>query len=115
MIDFACKQFNLKDIIKCGLGLTKAEYTLFECLVKERENWVTTEELSKKLELNLSTIQRGVKKLHDKKIIRRMQNNLESGGYIYIYKANNKKEIRKLIMVIINSWMVRVEKELDIW
>ena len=50
MIDFACKQFNLKDVIKCSLGLTKADLEIFEFLLKNNGQY-NTDVISKKVKV----------------------------------------------------------------
>ena len=115
MIDFACKEFNIDEIIKCGLGITKAEYKILNYFTDTSGDWHTTEDISNELKLNLSTIQRGVKKLHEKDVLERAQNNLSGGGYTFVYKIKKRKEIRKLIIDIIHGWVSRVESEIQKW
>ena len=115
MIDFACKQFNLDDIIKCGFGLTRTEFKIMEFFLKNKEKEFTTISISKKLNLNLTTIQKAVKKLSEKKIIIRHQKNLTKGGYVYTYESNSKKDIKKSIKQIIRNWSDKVEKRIDGW
>lgn len=114
MIDFACKQFNLDDIIKCGLGLTKTEFKIMEYFLDNTKE-CTTHSISKKLNLNLTTIQKAVKKLSEKEIIIRHQKNLSSGGYLYTYECNSKTNIRKIIKDIIRNWSEKVEERIDKW
>jgi predicted transcriptional regulator len=115
MIDFACREFDLNDIMKCGLGLTKSEFILFEHFTKNNEREWTTISLSNKLGLNLTTIQKGVKKLNELGIILRHQKNLENGGYIYTYECNSKQKIRKVLKNIIDNWSSKVHQEIDQW
>lgn len=112
MIDFACRQFKISEIVKCAFGLTKADYKVMEFFLKNSERDFTTEDISKKLKFNLSTMQRAVKKLHENKVIQRKQNNLDGGGYVFIYRAKEKKEIRRLIMNMIDTWTRKVEVNL---
>lgn len=114
MIDFACKTFKLQDIIKCGLGLTKADLKILKFLIN-LEKETTSEKISNKLKLDLSTVQRSVKKLFEKKIIFRYQKNLEGGGYIFSYKAKTKKTIAIILNEVVKKWQKRVEKELKLW
>ena len=115
MIDFACQQFDLTTIIKCSLNLTKADFKVMVFMTQNNSDWFTSEQLSKKLKLNLSTIQRAVKKLHEKSLAERNQNNLDNGGYIYIYKSKPKEEISAIIMKIVHNWASTVESELKRW
>jgi predicted transcriptional regulator len=114
MIDFACKRFDVEQIIKCGLGLTKAELSLFNFLINQYD-WKSSKEISDEIKLDLSTVQRGLKKLFEKDIIERRQNNKDNGGYEFIYLTRSRKEIKKILSDIINSWINNVDKNLDEW
>ena len=112
MIDFACKQFDLDEIIKCALSLSKADLKIMKFLMKNDEKSFTSEELSKKLELDITTVQRGVKKLNEKDVLLRQQKNLGGGGYLFYYRIKGKKAINELIMGIVHRWVGKVEAEL---
>ncbi len=115
MIDFACKTFDLDEIIKCSLGLTRAEYRLFSFMIKNNTEWMSTSELSKRTGLSLSTMQRCMKTLHEKNVVERHQENLGGGGYNYIYRAKDKEHIKKVIRGIIMNWSSKVGRELNEW
>jgi predicted transcriptional regulator len=115
MIDFACKKFDLNEVIRCGLGLSKAEYNIFKFFISNTNKTSTPIIVKKTLNLELSTIQRAVKKLHDLNILQRNQTNLSSGGYVFSYKIKSKNEIKNKILEVISSWKKRVESELDSW
>lgn len=114
MLDFACKQFDIKDVIKCALGLSRAEFSLVGFLLGNDE-WITAEEMARSLKLDVSTVQRGLKKLTQKEVVQRRQNNLEQGGYVFFYKLKDKKVLRKIILNIVEKWKQRVEKEVSLW
>lgn len=115
MIDFACKEFKIEDIIKCGLNLTKADLDVLRFFLQSEQEWLNTEHIAEGLGLNLSTVQRGVKKLYEREILIRSQNNMDGGGYFFVYTVRNKKEISKLIMQLINNWTNMVDAELQKW
>lgn len=115
MIDFACKRFQLDEVIKCGLSLSKADYRVFDFLIGHDEDVYSTEELAKELGLNLSTIQRAVKKLYEKHLLKRFQTNLDGGGYSFQYAAKDKSHIKEIIMGIVNRWSSTVENALKDW
>jgi len=115
MIDFACRQFDLDDIIKCGLGLTKAGYKVMTYFLSKPDSSLTTESISKSVNLNLSTVQKAVKRLSDQNIIIKHQKNLSSGGYVFIYSLNSRKGIKEILKKIIRNWAERVEQQIDIW
>ena len=106
MIDFACKEFKIEDVIKCALNLTKADLKVMKYFLNEKEQWVDTESLSKVLKLDISTIQRSVKKLHEKEILQRSQQK---------YKVNSRAKIKNIIMTVVNSWADRLGQELEKW
>jgi predicted transcriptional regulator len=115
MIDFACKEFDLDDIIKCSLGMTKTEFKLVKMFLSTDKDWFTTQEVAKELKLDLSTVQRCVKSLNEKEIIIRRQENLESGGYAFRYQLKKREELRQRIKDTIFRWVSRVNDELDKW
>lgn len=114
MIDFACKRFELNEVIKCGLGLTKSDYEIMEFLIKNRERF-TSFKIAEEVNIDVSTAQRALKKLNEKNIVKRFQTNLSNGGYLYSYEVNNKNVLRKLILDVIHSWIKKVENELESW
>ena len=114
MIDFACKQFNLDDIIKCGLGLTKTEFKVMNYFLSHK-NECRTSTISEKMSLNLTTVQKAVKKLFEKGIIIRHQKNLDNGGYVYTYECSSRVKIRGIIRNIIKNWSDKVEEAIDKW
>ncbi|MBD3252789.1 winged helix-turn-helix transcriptional regulator [Candidatus Pacearchaeota archaeon] len=114
MIDFACKTFELDEIIKCGLGLTKSDIIVMKFLI-ERKKIYSSFELAEELNLDASTVQRSLKKLHEKNIIVRYQKNLSKGGYIFTYKMNSKPIIIGAIKKVIHDWVKKVDDELERW
>lgn len=115
MIDFACKEFELDAVIKCGLNLTKAELLVMKYFLKREEGWLTTEKVSQDLEMNQSTVQRAVKKLHEKDILTRSQQNLDRGGYVFVHRIRSRKQIQQVMMETVRRWVDRLEKELAKW
>lgn len=115
MIDFACKEFKIEDVIRCALNLTKADLKVMKYFLNETEQWVDTDFLSKSLKLDISTIQRSVKKLHEKEILQRSQQNLDGGGYVFRYKIHSRAKIKNIIMTVVNSWAGRLGQELEKW
>jgi predicted transcriptional regulator len=115
MIDFACKEFKIEDVIKCALNLTKADLKVMKYFLSETDQWVDTDFLSKVLKLDISTVQRSVKKLHEKEILQRSQQNLDGGGYVFKYKTNSRAKIKNIIMTVVNSWADRLGQELEQW
>ncbi|HLD55272.1 MAG TPA: HTH domain-containing protein [Candidatus Nanoarchaeia archaeon] len=115
MVDFACKKFIFDDILKCSLGLTKKEFNVLKYLIDNSDMELTTLKIKDKLNLNLTTIQKAVKKLSEKKILLKCKKNLDYGGYIYVYEVNYKSQIKIIIKEIIKNWNKKVEEEIDKW
>ena len=114
-MDFACKELKVEDVIKCALNLTKADLKVMRYFLNETDQWADTESLSNALELDISTIQRSVKKLYDKEILQRSQQNLDGGGYIFRYKAHSRARIKEIIMTVVSTWADRFGQELEKW
>jgi predicted transcriptional regulator len=114
MIDFACKKFELEEVIRCGFGITKSDYRIIVYLMKNTERF-NSNDISKNLELDLSTVQRSLKKLNEKNLIIRSQINLANGGYVYFYSIKDKKEIKEMLTKIINNWSEKVKSEVKRW
>ena len=114
MIDFACKTFNIDEIIKCGLGLTKVELEIFYFLLKA-DDMISSKELSVKINRDNSTVQRALKKFYERELVDRKQINLKKGGYSFIYSVKSKTEIKNILIKIIHKWVSNVETAFDSW
>ena len=113
MMNFACKNFRSIDIIKCGLGLTRAELTIFLHFLKNEEETLTANTLSNKVDLELTTVQKALKKMREKDLLEKNQVNLENGGYFFEYKIRPKSEIRRILKEIIRKWTEHIEKKVE--
>lgn len=114
-MNFACKQFNLDDVVRCSLSLTKAEFKILEFLMKNSTKRISSNDISESLKLDLSTVQRSMKKMTEKNIVRRSQINLAGAGYTFVYCICNKQEIKDQIKKIINSWTEKFHSEIENW
>ena len=113
-VSFACKNLELKDIIKCSFNLNKTEYKLFLFLIKHDKGG-TIKDISKAIEFERSTIQKALKSLAEKKIIERIQRNNKGGGYSYYYRVIDKKEIKKRILDNVDKWQSSVKNLVSYW
>lgn len=114
MIDFACKKFDLDEVIKCSLALSKSEFRILNFLIKN-EGEFQTETMSKKLGLDKSTVQRSIKKLHGEGLVFRRQKNKTSGGYVFYYSIKDKNEIKKRVKDTIYNWVKVFEERIEKW
>lgn len=114
-MEFACKNFNLDEIIRCGLNLTKADFKVLEFLMKNSTKRIDSNLLAKELNLELSTIQRSLKGMYEQGLVRRSQINLKSGGYSFVYCVCDKKDIKNKIKEIIQNWTDKFNLEINKW
>ncbi len=112
MVDFTCKQINANDLIKCTFGLNKTELRIFLFLLKSKL-CINSSEIAKHLSLDRTTIQKGMKKMLEKGIVERRQDNLDSGGYVLLYCVKKKPELEKKMKEILASWKQNVDNELE--
>ncbi|MFA5797917.1 MAG: MarR family transcriptional regulator [Candidatus Woesearchaeota archaeon] len=113
-MEFACRQLRIEEVIRCSLDLRKSEYTLIECMVKEKHA-ITIQDISKKLKLDRTTVQKMMKRFYAKSLVERYQENLDGGGYIFTYKLKNKELLKQRIKEIIKSWYESVNTSVDKW
>ena len=111
MIDFACKKFDLKEVIRCSLNFTKTEFRIIEYLMENSSKKFTTQEISKIFKIGLSTSQKAINNIHKKELIKRSQKNLMKGGYIFVYSIKEKFILKQKILEIIHNWVRKVEIE----
>lgn len=114
-VDFACKNIKIENIIKCSFNLSKADMELFKFFLRNENKAFSSNELKKELEFELSTIQKGLKRMYDSQILNKTQKNLEKGGYIFEYNIKSKTEIKKIILEIVNIWVEEVGNKFCDW
>jgi predicted transcriptional regulator len=115
MIDFACKKFDLDEVIRCSLILTKTEFNIIKYLIKNSESKFTAQKISKIFNIGLSTSQKAIKKIYSGGLVKRNQKNIQKGGYIFEYSIKEKLILKRKILEIIHIWMNKVEKEMQTW
>lgn len=111
-MDFGCERIDPKDLIKCTFGLNKTELGLFLFLTKS-SRCETVQTISKSLALDRTTIQKSLKKLLEKGIIERRQDNLDNGGYVFLYCIKKKQEIKGKMQSILDDWHGSAAKEIE--
>lgn len=113
-INFVCRVVSLEDILRCSFGLNKTEIAIMRFLLEEKEE-LTIEEVMKRIKRDRTTIQRGVKRLFEKDLIKRRQINLDKGGYVFIYSSKPKQELKDKVFKIFESFKENVGKEIQKW
>jgi len=112
MITFACKTINQEDMLRCSFGLNKTEYNVLIFLF-DQEYPLVAASIAKKMNLERTTVQKAVKALVEKDLVRRNQENLAKGGYSFLYEVDNKKGIKYKLRKIVSEWNKKVEKFID--
>ncbi len=114
-IDFACKQFDITDIIKCALGLSRKECRILRVILDNNKVELTSDKIAVLLGVDKSTVQRTLKRMTEKGILLRKQKNLDKGGFIYVYEISDKEALRKKLLMTIKQWELELEKSIKNW
>lgn len=86
---------KIDKIMKCVLELSKADIKILGFFTNHPKEEYDTYQVANKLKFNLSTVQRSVKKLFERNLILRKQENLDNGGYYFYYVINDKNWKKK--------------------
>lgn len=113
MVEFACKSIDLKQIVCCGLGISRAEYALLERLAGKES--FTVADAAGVLEVDRTAVQKSLQRLLERGLVLRRQLNLEKGGYVFVYRVADRKSLREQLKKTVRSWASSAEKELEKW
>lgn len=69
----------------------------------------TINEIANKMNKDRSVAQRHMKKLGEKGVALRFQQNRDEGGYEFVYRTIEKKELRRLLFVGVKQFTSQVE------
>jgi predicted transcriptional regulator len=112
-INFACKRFPIDQVLRCSFGLSNPEFLILRALLRSGERSV--EELSAELGKDRTTVQRSLKPLVGKGLVRRRQYNLDGGGYQYYYRPEDKEAIKRRIQQHFDRFADTVRAEIERW
>lgn len=112
-INFACKKFPINNVLKCSFGLTSTEFEVLKTLLRKDE--LPVDEIATILSKDRTTIQRSIKPLINKNLIKRKQYNLDGGGYQYYYIPIDKQEIKNRIQTQFKAFTEKVASEIEKW
>ncbi len=112
VITFSCKKITEEELIRCSFNLNKTEYHILIFLLRN-DKMLAVSQISRYMKLERTTVQKAVKTLVEKKLAKRMQKNLPRGGYIFLYKPDNKNEIKNKMKEITYKWYKSVEEAID--
>jgi len=103
-----CRRLSFDDVLKCSLGLSKSEVRTMRAVLKMRQPF-TVNGLAEKMGKDRSVVQRHLKKLGEKGILLRFQQNRDGGGYEFVYRTIDKKEMKKILRTGIKQFTRQVE------
>jgi predicted transcriptional regulator len=112
MITFSCKNITEEELTRCSFNLSKTEYNVLIFLLKNYKRH-TVLHLSNSIKLERTTIQKAVKGLVEKGLVDKIQKNLPKGGYIFLYKAKYKEEIKSKIKKLAHKWYKDFQETID--
>ena len=112
MITFSCKKITREELLRCSFNLNRTEYNVLSFMLGNG-NVHKISRISKAMGLERTTIQKAIKGLVSRGLVRRLQKNLPRGGYIFLYNVKNKDKIKHNIKEIIYEWYKGVENEID--
>jgi len=87
-----------KYYVKRIFEVTKADCGVFEYMMLHYNRELVCTEIADKLNRNITTIQRAVKRLYENNLVERIQENLKGGGYIFKYKLKPFNELEKMFI-----------------
>ncbi|MFX1306603.1 MAG: helix-turn-helix domain-containing protein [Promethearchaeota archaeon] len=108
------ESYSSQELFKCILGLNEIESKIFCVLLKNQD--LTTSQLTEKIEMDRSSIQKAVKSLLRLKLIKRKSismkdynkthktENDKKQGYLYIYNAKNIDSIKREFKKLLDKW-----------
>lgn len=111
-IVFACKRISQEDLIRCSFNLNKTEYNVLVFLMKSGRE-TTASGTSSAMGLERTTVQKALKALLEKSLVRRTRRALPKGGYSYLYKVGGKDEIKARMRAAVHEWYEGVKSEID--
>ncbi len=114
VIDFGCSKVSLEDIIRCGFGLNKTEYGVLMLLTHE-EKPIKVTQIANYLNKERTTVQKVIKSLVKKELIKRGQVNLKRGGYVFVYSSIDKDLLKEKTREMVERWVRNAEKEINEW
>lgn len=113
-IDMTCIDLSVEDLLRCSLGLSAREVAVLLSLLRSG-GWLKVAKISALSRRDRSVVQRALLSLMRKGIIERDQHNLDGGGYEFLYRARDKKMIKRLIIGKSRAFSAMVEASVRGW
>jgi uncharacterized protein len=111
-VTFACKKITHEELVRCSFDLNKTEYNVLVFLLK-RGREIMISGIADGMDLERTTVQKAMKRLLKKQLIKRFRRNLPKGGYIYLYNVSKRDEIKARMKEAVHGWYNRINREID--
>ncbi len=95
------------DLLCCAFGLRDSEIDTYFALMSGEK---TVEEIAQMIDRDRTTVQRVLKKLHKKGLVKRKSETFDRGGYYYVYNAISTGTVRKRILKQLDDWYSKTRK-----
>lgn len=109
-----CIDLSVEDLIRCSFGLSKREVVVLLRML-EAGDWMPISSIAALSRRDRSVVQRALSALCRKGIAERDQRNRETGGYEYLYRAKDKRAIKRAIAEKSGAFMAMVQKQVRQW
>jgi predicted transcriptional regulator len=113
-LNLSCIDISIGDLIQCSFGLSRQELNIFLNLLNET-GWVSISSIAKAAKRDRSVVQRALLSLNSKELVERDHKNLARGGYEYLYRAKDKKTVKKAILEKSRSFSLMIQNQIDQW
>ncbi len=111
-VTFACKKITHEELVRCSFDLNKTGYNVFVFLLRAKQE-KTASEIGEEMSLERTTVQKAVKELLKKHLIKRVRRNLPKGGYTYLYRISERDKIKAKMEEIVYEWYKGVKKGIE--
>ena len=113
-LNMSCMSITIDDLLRCSFGLSKLEVRVLMRLM-DAPSWSAIPPIARSMGRDRSLIQKGLSSLLSKGIIEREQRNKPSGGYEYLYRAKDKRMIRRAILDRGRAFSLMVQEKVRRW
>jgi len=96
-IDMTCIDLSVADLLRCSFGLSKREVAVLVRML-ETGSWMPVSGIAAQSRRDRSVVQRALFSLIRKGIVERSQRNRAGGGYEYLYRAHDKRALKRAIL-----------------
>ena len=103
-----CRKLSFDDVLKCSLGLSNSQADAMKSMMQSRKTF-TVEQLAERLGKDRSVAQRHLTALGEKGVVFRLQRNRDEGGYEFVYRTIERKELKRLLSEGVKQFTAQVE------